>query len=216
MSDKLIGLLGGTFDPVHHGHLRLALECLQAADLAHVTFIPLHSPPHRETVYAKPEQRLRMLQLATDGYPDLKVDDMEIRRGGVSYSIDTARELRRIHGNRPLSLIMGMDAFQKINTWKQWDLLLDLVHIIVTDRPDAETDIQDAEVARLYSSRHTSMARDLHTSTAGRIYKINIPLLAISSTRIRQLFKTGRNPGFLLPDNVISYIQDDTFYSGKK
>jgi nicotinate-nucleotide adenylyltransferase len=214
MSDKPIGLLGGTFDPVHHGHLRLALECIQVAGLTSVSLIPLHTPPHRGSLSASPEQRLRMLQLATENIESLQVDDIEIKRGGTSWSIDTVRALRQTYGTRPLCLIMGMDAFQTINTWKQWDLLLDHVHIIVTDRPDTDSDLKHEHVAAFYAAHSTNKAEDIHTLTAGKIYKINIPLLAISSTGIRQLFVSGQNPAFLLPDNVISYIHSHNIYTG--
>jgi nicotinate-nucleotide adenylyltransferase len=216
MSDKPIGLLGGTFDPVHHGHLRLALECVQAVDLASVSLIPLHTPPHRDNLTASPEQRLRMLRLAAENVDSLQVDDIEIRRGGTSWSIDTVRELRKTYGSRPLCLIMGMDAFQTINTWKQWDLLLDHVHIIVTDRPDTDSDLKHEQIAGFYAAHSTNKAEDIHTLTAGKIYKIKVPLLAISSTGIRQLFGSGLNPAFLLPDNVISYIHSQNIYTGSQ
>lgn len=216
MTNKPIGLLGGTFDPVHHGHLRLALGCLQAAELASIRFIPLHTPAHRGTLYASPEQRLHMLQLATATVDKLEVDDIEIRRGGVSWSIDTVSELRRNNGSRPLCLIMGMDAFQTIPSWKNWDLLLDHVHIIVTDRPDTDSDLMHEQVARYYAAHSTINPEDIHTLTAGKIYKIKIPLLAISSTGVRQLFASGQNPGFLLPDTVISYIRENNIYTGTK
>jgi len=214
MSDKPIGLLGGTFDPVHHGHLRLALECIQVAGLAGVSLIPLHTPPHRGSLSASPGQRLSMLQLATKNVDCLQVDDIEIRRGDISWSIDTVRALRQTYGSRPLCLIMGMDAFQTIHTWKQWDLLLDHVHIIVTDRPDTDSVLKHEQVTHFYAAHSTNRAEDLHTLTAGKIYKINIPLLAISSTGIRQLFASGQNPAFLLPDNVISYIHSHNIYTG--
>lgn len=216
MTQKPLGILGGTFDPVHHGHLRLALECMEAVNLAGVSFMPLNTPPHRGNVQASSEQRLHMLQLAIDNVAGLNVSDLEIRRGGTSYTIDTVRELRANYGSRPLCLIMGMDAFQGINTWKNWDLLPDHVHIIVTDRPGAETEIINAQVATFYAARHTTQIDDIHTLTAGKIYKTDIPLLAISATRIRSLFAAGQNPGFLLPDTVITYIQNESIYSGQQ
>lgn len=213
---KPLGILGGTFDPVHHGHLRLALECMEAIDLAGVSFVPLHTPPHRGNVQASTGQRLQMLQLATENVAGLDVSDLEIRRGGTSYTIDTVRELRDKYGSRPLCLIMGMDALQGINTWKNWDLLPDHVHIIVTDRPGTETEITNAEVAAFYAARHTTQINDIHTLTAGKIYKTDIPLLAISATRIRSLFADGKHPDFLLPDAVISHIKAEKIYPEMK
>lgn len=209
---KPTGILGGTFDPVHHGHLRLALECIEAAGLSEVSFIPLHTPPHRELAHAGPAQRLMMLQLATAGAGNLVVDDIEVRKGGTSYTIDTVTELRKKSGIRPICLIMGMDAFRIFSSWKQWELIPEHVHIIVADRPDAETRIDDKQIARLYTARRTDRAEDLHNSPAGRILKINIPLLTISSTRIRNMLGTGQHPGFLLPDSVLNYIIKENIY----
>lgn len=212
---KPLGILGGCFDPVHNGHLRLALECIQAVDLAEVLLVPVHTPAHREVVHASPEQRLKMLQLATASTDELRVDTTEIDRGGVSYIIDTVKELSGKYAPQPVCLIMGMDAFQNFNTWKQWQLIPEYVHIIVADRADAEADIKNEQVRQLYSERYTTKPEDLHTATAGRIFRLNIPLLSISSTRIRDLLATSRNPGFLLPDRVLSWILTENIYTNR-
>lgn len=207
-----VGILGGSFDPVHHGHLRLALECITAAGLAGVNLVPLHIPAHRGPVHATPEQRLNMLRLATAGIEQLHVDDIEIRRGGTSWTIDTVREYRRKSGNSPVCLIMGMDAFQQLHGWKQWDLIPEQVHIIVTDRPDTDIDFEHKQIADLYATRHTDNPADLRTTPAGRILKIRTPMLAISSTRIRSLLGAGQNPAYLLPEKVLSYIHKENIY----
>jgi nicotinate-nucleotide adenylyltransferase len=207
-----VGILGGTFDPVHHGHLRLALECIQAAGLAEVNLVPLHAPAHRGPVTASATQRLDMLRLATANMAQLHVDDMEIRRGGTSWSIDTVSEYRRKLGNRPICLIMGMDAFQGLHGWKQWDLIPGLVHIIVAARPDTEPVFENKQIADLYTASHTDNVADIHSTPAGRILKINIPLLSISSTRIRSLLAAGQGADFLLPQTVLSYIYKEKIY----
>lgn len=207
-----LGILGGTFDPVHHGHLRLALECINAARLAGVNLVPLHTPAHRGPVHALPEQRLTMLRLATDGVAGLDVDDSEIRRGGTSWTIDTVREYRQRAGKRPLVLIMGMDAFQELHRWKQWELIPEQVHIIVAARSGSDQGFEHKQIAALYTERHTDNPDDIHSTPAGRILKVNIPMLAISSTRIRSLLATGQNPAFLLPEKVYAYIQQQRIY----
>lgn len=210
-----IGILGGTFDPVHHGHLRLALECIKEAGLASVNLVPLHLPSHRGPVHATPEQRLHMLRLATENCEQLQVDDTEILRGGTSWTIDTVREYRRNLGDRPICLIIGMDAFLGLHGWKQWELIPDLVHIIVATRPDLDTGFEHKQIADLYAARHTHKLADIHTAPAGRILKITIPTLAISSTRIRSLISEGQNPSYLLPENVLAYTNNEKLYLKK-
>jgi nicotinate-nucleotide adenylyltransferase len=207
-----LALLGGTFDPIHNGHLRMALECAEQADLDEVRIVPLHTPPHRQAPAATPEQRLVMARLAVQGVARLAVDDSEIRRGGASYTIDTVLALRRALGDRPLCLIMGMDAFAALDTWRQWTSLLECVHIIVVERPGNETRIESEDVASLLESRSTDRPGDLHDLPAGRILKLPVPLLDISATRIRRIVAEGRDPSFLLPDAVIDYIRKERLY----
>lgn len=210
-----IGILGGTFDPVHHGHLRLALECLGAARLAEVKLVPLHKPAHRGPVHASAEQRLAMLKLATEHVQGVNVDDIEIRRGGTSWTIDTVTEYRQQSGDRSLCLIMGMDAFQSLHRWKQWELIPEQVHIIVAARPGTGDEFEHEQVANLYKQKHTYYLEDIHSSPAGKILKINIPTLAVSSTRIRSLLAATQSAAFLLPDKVLAYIHQERIYPGQ-
>jgi nicotinate-nucleotide adenylyltransferase len=209
-----IGILGGTFDPVHHGHLRLALECHGALQLDRVKLVPLNRPAHRGPVHASSEHRLAMLRLAADKVSALEVDDIEIRRGGTSWTIDTVTEYRRQHGEQPLCLIMGMDAFQSLHLWKEWQLIPEQVHIIVAARPGTNDEFDNPLVAELYNTRRTDFIEDIHSSPAGRILKINIPTLAISSTRIRSLLTGTASAAFLLPDSVLAYIKQHRIYPG--
>lgn len=210
--EKPIGILGGTFDPVHHGHLRLALECLEAADLAEVALVPLHTPPHRMSPAASPEQRREMLRLAIAGVPGLRLEDCELRRGGVSYTVDTLAELRSRHGDIPLCLILGRDAFAGLHTWREWPLLLQLAHIIVVQRPGNEAAITEPEVASVYNQSTVNSPRELREAPAGRILDIPIPLLDISATRLREMIAAGRDTRFLLPPAVIDYIDAQQLY----
>ena len=210
-----LGILGGTFDPVHSGHLRLALECLHAADLDQVNLVPLHKPPHRGDIQASAEQRLQMLRLATSGVPRLQVDDIEIRRESISWTIDTVLEYRRLYPQRSLCLIMGIDAFRNFHQWKQWELIPEHVHIIVATRPETDDGAEAGPVADLYATRHTDNVADIHQAPAGRIFKVQIPPLAISSTRIRSLLLAGQDPAFLLPEKVLTYIHNNKIYPEK-
>ncbi len=182
-------------------------------DLSRVLLIPLYAPPHPKTIYATPEQRLRMLQLAVGGVDGLAVDTIEVDRGEVSYTIDTVRELRKRHNSRPLCLIMGMDAFCGLDTWKQWELIPEYVHIIVTDRAEHEPDIANRQINEFYTHRHTGDPDDLRNSPAGRIYRIELPLLTISSSNIRNQLANGKNPAFLLPENVLRLIREENIYT---
>ena len=198
---------------MHHGHLRLALECLEAADLAEVAMVPLHTPPHRESPAAAPEQRREMLRLALEGVPGLRLEDCELRRGGVSYTVDTLAELRDRYADHTLCLILGSDAFGSINTWHRWTLLLQRAHIIVVQRPGTETNIQDPEVAAVYTNASVKTPQGLRSASAGKILDVHIPLLDISATRLREMIATGRNARFLLPPSVLAYIEAQHLYS---
>lgn len=207
-----IGILGGTFDPIHNGHLRLALECQEIVGLDEVRLIPVHTPPHRRAPIAGAPVRLRMVEIAAGDLPFVEPDDREIRRGGMSYTVDTLRSLRDQYADQPLCLILGMDAFRLLDTWRQWTSLLEFVHIIVADRPGRAVEIERAEVARLFAERLALSPDDLRGSAAGRVFKADVPLLEISATRIRALVAAGRNVRFLLPDKVIEFIGKEKLY----
>jgi nicotinate-nucleotide adenylyltransferase len=209
---KGIGILGGTFDPVHFGHLRLALEVYQALDLTEVRLIPLHTPPHRRAPIAGPTQRLTMLQLAVTGTTGLVVDDREIIRGKTSYTVETLQSLRTEIGNTPLFLILGVDAFQSLNTWYLWTAIPEYAHIILAGRPGSKETFKHNEVRKLYSSRVCNNRSALR-KPCGRIMKIDVPALDISATRIRSLCSQNKELHYLLPDDVISYIKRESLYT---
>ena len=134
--NKPMGLLGGTFNPIHHGHLRLALELYERLDLAEVRFIPSAYPPHRKQPSVSSQLRLKMVQAAIADVPGLKVDDRELWRSGPSYTVDTLSDLRDDYPHQPLCLILGMDAFMGLPYWYQWERLIHLAHFLVVVRPD--------------------------------------------------------------------------------
>ena len=209
---KPIGILGGTFDPVHHGHLRLAIEIRQSCALDEVRLVPLHTPPHRSSPGTSQYHRLQMLNLAVEGMTGLVIDERELQRAGVSFTADTLNSMRKEAGPQPLCLIMGMDAFQKLNTWHKWRSLIDLAHIIIARRPGANTEIKNSEIAEFYNTNLTKDLSDLHTKKSGCIFYTDIAELDISSTKIRELVSTKQDTRYLLPENVISYIEKEDLY----
>ena len=207
-----IGILGGTFDPVHNGHLRLALEVCQQLQLQEVRLIPVCFPPHRDMPVAEPAQRLRMLELSCEDSEGLIADDCEIRRGGTSYTIDTVKLLHDRLPDQPICLIIGMDAFQRINGWRNWQELLEFVHLAVVDRHGSTLEFEQQEIAEFYNRHMVEDQSALTSSRAGNIFKISVPMLEISATRIRRLITEDKSIKFLLPDAVINYIESESIY----
>jgi len=211
---RRIGLLGGTFDPVHNGHLRTAQEVAERLGLDQVRLVPVYTPALRAQPGATPAQRAEMLRIAVEGSRRLAVDDTELKRGGVSYSIDTLRELRAGIGERDcLCLVLGEDAFATIERWKEWLRLLDYAHIVVLTRP-GDTPAPSATL-EAWTVRH--LAQDPQATLAqesrGRILHLQLTQLAISSTQVRALLAAGRSPRFLLPDGVLDYIRNNRIYA---
>jgi nicotinate-nucleotide adenylyltransferase len=207
-----IGIFGGTFDPIHYGHLRTAFEMLQALEFHEVRFMPCGDPPHRGTTFASAKQRLRMVELAIAGQPGFIADDREIRRDGPSYSIDTLLSLREEFPDRALGLIVGMDAFLGLPGWHRWDAILDAAHIIVAHRPGWKAPDMGS-LGEMITESGTHRVDDLHTALQGRIHIHAVTQLEISSTEIRELVAAGRDPRFLMPDAVRDEIEASGCYA---
>ncbi|NNE38148.1 MAG: nicotinate-nucleotide adenylyltransferase [Gammaproteobacteria bacterium] len=207
-----IGILGGSFDPVHYGHLRLAMECIESVGLEKVMFVPLNIPAHREPLVATAEQRKHMLSLAISNNGRFETSDIELERNEVSYMVDTLQILRNHFPENPLCLIMGMDAFVHFDSWRQWQRIPELAHIVITNRPDSDHDISDGPLKELLQSRQTHDNAELATAPAGRIRSIDIPMLDISSSRIRNKILQKKPINYLLPDEVINYITTNKIY----
>jgi len=210
-----IGIFGGTFDPIHFGHLRTAFELLQVLRLSEVRFLPAGNPPHRESTVASPELRLQMVQAATQDQPGFIVDDREIRREGLSYSVDTMRTFRADFPERSLCLIVGMDAFLGLPKWHQWRELLELVHVAVAHRPGWRAP-SSGPLGELLVDRGTGRIDDLHEALAGRIFIHAGTQLEISSTEFRKLVAAGRDPRYLMPDAVRDIIQQTGCYRSRR
>jgi nicotinate-nucleotide adenylyltransferase len=206
-----MGIFGGTFDPIHYGHLRSAFEMQQALDFGEIRFIPCGDPPHRGATFADAALRFRMVDVAISGQDGFVSDDRELRRDGPSYSIDTLIELRTEYPKRSLGLIVGMDAFLGLPKWHRWDEILDSAHIVVAHRPGWRApDI--GPLGELIAERGTHRVEDLHDTTHGRIHIHAVTQLEIASTEIRELVANGRDPRFLMPDAVRDVIEETGVY----
>src|SRR5260370_39511082 len=188
-----IGVFGGTFDPIHGGHLRPALERWQELGLAEVRFLPTGAPPHRAELYGSPERRLQMVRAAVADQPSFVVDDREVRRSGVSYSVDTLTELRREYPGRSLCLLLGMDAFLGLPNWHRWRELLTLAHIVVAHRPGWRAPTT-GPVGEVMVDHGTGTIRVLHERPSGRGYAHAATQVESSATELRSLIITVRRP----------------------
>jgi nicotinate-nucleotide adenylyltransferase len=208
----MIGILGGTFDPVHFGHLRVALELYQALPFEEIRFIPCGQPPHRGAPLADASARLEMLQQAIAGQDGFVIDQRELQRQGPSYMVDTLASLRAEFSDRPLCLILGVDAFATLDTWHQWRQLPELAHLLVVRRP-SPLSIDDGAVMQLLQAREVDTVEKLAASPAGCVLMWTATTqLDISATRIRSMIAAGISPRYLLPDRVCEYIQQQQLY----
>ena len=210
-----IGILGGTFDPIHYGHLRLAQELADYLELASVRFIPAGNPYHREAAESSPQARLAMVRLAIAGNPRFVADDREIRRTGPNYTFDTLTGLRAELGNQiPLVLLLGSDAFGQLNTWHRWLDLFSLAHIAVAHRPGHRLDPRrlNTVLGQELIRRRTDDMSTITNTPAGCVTTIAMTPLDISATAIRAALDAGRSARYLLPDAVLDYIQNQRLY----
>jgi nicotinate-nucleotide adenylyltransferase len=207
-----IGIFGGTFDPIHFGHLRPALELLEQLPLAEIRFIPCRRPPHRQAPVASPKQRLAMLQLAIAGEPRFMIDEREFARPGPSYMIDTLASLRAEKGSVPLCLILGTDAFRGLPKWRRWVELIELAHLLIMKRP-GEPLPQEGELRHFLEARRICDPVQLKQQSMGLILPLEITQLEISATRIRNLIGAGYSARYLCPDATWDYIETKRLYS---
>ncbi len=196
-----LGILGGTFDPVHHGHLRAALEVLESCRLAGLRLVPTGTPPHRALPVASAELRLQMLRAAVGCEPRLTVDDRETRRRGPSYTVETLEALREELGARPLCLVLGADAFRELESWHRWRELFGLAHIVLVHRPGCRLEAAGA-LAEELAQRRSEDVGALHRLASGTIRVQPVTALEISSSAIRALVAGGGDVRFLVPDAV--------------
>lgn len=218
-----IGIYGGTFDPVHYGHLRVAEEVSENLKLDRLYFLPAGQPRLRNLPLATNQQRRVMLRRAIRGNVRFFLDDRELRKTGESRSVESLREIRNNveeNGKTTVCFIVGADAFLKLPQWHCWRELFELCHIVIVNRPGSLLIRHAADLPSVLRSacrdRWADEAGDLHESPSGRIHVAQTSLLAISSTSIRAAIQAGKSVRYLLSDSVISYIIKHQIYAGGK
>jgi nicotinate-nucleotide adenylyltransferase len=210
---KAIGLLGGTFNPVHYGHLRMAQELAEMLELSEVRFIPSAIPPHKTSPAASAEHRAHMVRLAIEDNPLFQLDTREITRSGTSYTIDTLISLREEVGPEArLILFMGTDAFRQLDKWHRWQELLNYCHIALVQRPHAIREALSKTLEAYLAAHYAEQNHELQDATSGYITMQPMTALDISSTAIRQRIEQGLSLRYLVPKNVIDYLQQHALY----
>ncbi|HEY5604531.1 MAG TPA: nicotinate-nucleotide adenylyltransferase [Gammaproteobacteria bacterium] len=212
----MIGIFGGTFNPVHWGHVRTALELKKALAMDVMLMVPCGIPPHREEPDIDPALRLAMLNAAVAGYRELQVDERELQRAGPSYTADTLRSLRAEQGTIPLALCVGVDAFTNLDTWHQWENLIELAHIVVAHRPGWPVESLEQKVSRqlqkmLHQHRVTNRAL-LHQQSAGYVLMQKVTDIDLSSSDIRQCRAQGKSIAAMVPPGVLRIIESNKLY----
>jgi nicotinate-nucleotide adenylyltransferase len=209
----MIGLFGGTFDPIHFGHLRSALEVQQVLHLDQIRFIPLHGAVHRDPPEVSSALRMRMVEAAIADQPGFIADPRELTRAGPSYTVDTLREIRGEQPDEVLCLMMGLDAFNGFSTWHRPDEILRLAHLIVMQRPGESGLTPDAR--ELLEARRCQGAEELESRHVGGVLLQTFTQLQISATQIRRILRQGHSPRYLLPDGVLQLIFEHNLYLAK-
>ena len=209
-----IGLFGGTFDPTHMGHLRTALELKKLFELKEMRMILSARPPHRETPSSNPDHRLKMLKIALNekGGKGLILDKIEYERIGLSYTLDTVIAIRnRVGPEIPICLCLGMDSFSNIDSWSDWKKLINIVHIVVANRPGWEQPRNGAIYETIKKHRATNTL-EFHRSPSGKIFIMEFTPMCISSTAIRKGIAQKDSILGLLPEEVAEYIKINKLY----
>ena len=213
----LVGIFGGTFDPIHYGHLRVAEEIVKTVSLQKLYFVPAGMPRLRHSPVASPQHRVEIVRLAIQKNPDFVLDEREINRDGVSYSIDTVREFKQEFGEEVrLCFILGADAFIKLPEWNNWKELFNLCHFIVSTRPGYSLtlikELLSKELREECSQRWVSNTESLRKDTSGLIFIASTTMLDISATSIRAHIAVGRSVRHLVPSVTVNYISENKLY----
>jgi nicotinate-nucleotide adenylyltransferase len=208
----VICILGGTFDPVHFGHLRPALDVQQALGVKTVRLVPCGLPPHRARPGLSAAQRLELLELAIDEEEGLTIDRRELQRDGPSYMVDTLESLRAEAGEQPVCLALGVDALAGLDSWHRWRELLSLCHLVVMQRPGGQWP-GTGELADCLERARVETLEALYTQPAGCVLSVPVTQMAVSSTQIRKLLVSGRSARYLAPTAVLTRILKEKWYA---
>jgi nicotinate-nucleotide adenylyltransferase len=207
----MIGLFGGTFDPIHLGHLGLANVASRQLDLQRVIFIPLGLPAHRELPQVSSQSRVNMLRAAVADHPEFEVSTVEIDRTTPSWTVHTLEHFSATYPEETLCLLMGSDAFGGINQWYRWQALLDYCHLVVISRSGVVLS-DDAEVARYLADNRMHTIDELAERQHGGIYWLEADIADISSTGVREAIQAGAPLSGLLPPAVENLIRENEYY----
>ena len=209
-------LYGGTFDPVHDGHIAVALAAAHALDSS-VALLPSADPPHRAPPGASAEQRAAMLDLAVAEYPQLRVDRRELRRDGPSYTIDTLREVRaEIGPQQSLVWLLGADAFRELQTWREWRDFFVMTHFVVAVRPGHALDHLDAELVQATALRWIVDIETLQSMPAGLLWKLDLPPRHEAASSVRERIAAGGDWHDDVPPAVAAYIRTHRLYAASR
>ncbi len=212
---SLLGIFGGTFDPVHNAHLRVALDVVEAGNLEELRLIPCHIPPHKATPSVDAQQRMRLLELAVRDEPRFRVDDRELRRDGPSYTADTLRSFRAEFPQSHLCLLIGTDSFHGLPGWSRWRELADHAHLVVMQRPNHGVSMPP-ELAQWLQGRRAQGWEDLRRRQAGLVLFQEVAQLEVSATDLRERVARGGSLRYLVPDAVWDHIRVNGLYLCKR
>lgn len=213
-----LGIFGGTFDPIHNGHIFPVIEAAQKTGIEKVALMPCHIPSHKNAATASSEDRLKMVELVCADYPLFYPDSRDIKRGKPTFTVDSLTELRQTLPTTPLCFFIGTDSLQNLSTWHDWQALFSLCHFVICDRQvgasqDAEGHFHtEQQVQSWMAQRQTADPADLHNSLAGRIYLAHTQTLPVSSTRVRQQLMNNQPVDTYLPSKIVDYIQQHKLY----
>ena len=208
---QAIGFLGGTFDPIHFGHLRPALEISEALALKQLFLMPNHIAPHKSASHCSAKQRSEMVKLAIAKQPRMAIDTRELNRHKASYTIETLKELKALYPATPICFIMGMDSLVSFDSWFKWQEILNYCHLIISQRPQWHPHF-NSTVQALVERCKTTDKQDLHNLQYGKIYFQDTSQLDISSTEIRRLLHNGSSIDYLVPEAISDYIKKYQLY----
>ncbi len=209
--DSPVAVFGGTFDPVHYGHLRTALEVRDQLQIRDFRFLPAGSPPHRTDLVTEGRHRLAMLGLALSIDCGFRVDERELNRDGPSYMSDTLRDMRAEVGHTPLILVLGQDCANTLDSWYRWREIFSLAHLVIMTR-QGDPGNYSGDLDHELGGRRIGSLSDLHSRASGCVMNIEVTSLSVSSSRIRKMFRDGKSPRFLLPEPVMDYIREQGLY----
>lgn len=209
----LCAIYGGTFDPIHYGHLKSVEALANQVALHQITIMPNNVPPHRPQPEADSQQRKAMIELAIQDNPLFQLDARELRRASPSWTVETLEQIRAERGSaQPLAFIIGQDSLLSLHRWHRWEELLTLCHLLVCQRPGYPVTMESPQQQRWLDRHSTTAVSELHQQPAGKVYLAQTPLYAISATEIRQRLQQNLPCEALVPAPVLTFIEQHHLY----